>query len=327
MASVPFSTLIDRVRSGVSSIELVYTSHERWPLPRLSPLRTLRVSILDSSFNPPSLAHLALVNAPHICHLAREPDRIQVEGDYDAKLLLLSVRNADKQLKPGDATYVQRLEMMVLLAKDIVRNRPICLQDHFQTSHSDYAQTAYDNAAVAIIDEPTFVGKSKALIQFLRQRVSSYLPSSPDIDLTAAPDIPSSASVTQTVRPQLTFLVGMDTLERLFAPRFYPSEEAMLQALRQFFSVDGDDARVVCARRVLPGIMHTQDEKGQEFLGIIHDYLQRNRVTMIEIGEHEKEISSTQIRNLLGGGDNAWRRMTTSSVAEYITQQGLYSTT
>ncbi|OAX39717.1 hypothetical protein K503DRAFT_61401 [Rhizopogon vinicolor AM-OR11-026] len=59
--------LLQKVQRQESTVELVYTSHERWPF---SPLPvhpqpkpdTIRISVLDSSFNPPTSAHLALVN-------------------------------------------------------------------------------------------------------------------------------------------------------------------------------------------------------------------------------------------------------------------------
>ena len=78
--------------------------------------RTLHISVLDASFNPPTLAHLALANSlPPQTSPGYPPD-------FDARLLLLSVRNADKQLKPTDATYEQRIEMLVLLAHDLARS-------------------------------------------------------------------------------------------------------------------------------------------------------------------------------------------------------------
>ena len=110
-----FAALLQRVQKGLSAIELVYTPYPRWPLPpapTLAPAPTLRVSVLDSSFNPPTLAHLALASLPPpspassgSSPTAPAPDTaVPHHGeDFDARLLLLSVRNADKRLKPGDA--------------------------------------------------------------------------------------------------------------------------------------------------------------------------------------------------------------------------------
>ncbi|KAI0783945.1 hypothetical protein BC629DRAFT_1628786 [Irpex lacteus] len=139
-------TLLERVKRGESPLELVHTPHESWPYPRVTPSGPrFSISILDSSFNPPTRAHLALASLTSNTKSMSTPDR-----DFDARLLLLSVRNADKGLKPTDATYVQRLEMMIRLARDIYSPVP-------QGEHNA-------NTAVAIIDEPTFVGRPESLL-------------------------------------------------------------------------------------------------------------------------------------------------------------------
>ncbi|KAF8976808.1 hypothetical protein BDQ17DRAFT_1454716 [Cyathus striatus] len=153
-------TLLHKLQQGLSSprIELVYATHEWWPLPassssiRLSPesRQKLRISVFDSSFNPPTRAHLALANAPSPSLSSAASDATQ--ENYDATLLLLSVRNVDKSLSHGDATYLQRLEMMRILSGDM--------------------KQAEGNGAIAIIDEPTFVGKQRVLKGFLENRLA-----------------------------------------------------------------------------------------------------------------------------------------------------------
>jgi nicotinamide-nucleotide adenylyltransferase len=162
------SSAIERVQQRVVSAALVHTSHERWPLsPTQSlPRPSLRISVLDASFNPPTLAHLALANAPN----PSSP-----ESDYDAKLLLLSVRNADKLLQEGDATLYQRVEMMSFLAARIHHNSP----------------SSPPNIAVGLVNEPTFIAKSSALHGFLDDRLA---------ELTSNPS--------HSISTQLTFLMG-----------------------------------------------------------------------------------------------------------------------
>src|ERR1700694_3681385 len=63
--------------------------------------------ILDSSFNPPTKAHLALAMS------SATPSK------KSTVLLLLAIQNADKQPKP--ATFDHRLAMMDLLARKIER--------------------------------------------------------------------------------------------------------------------------------------------------------------------------------------------------------------
>ena len=90
------------------------------------------LAILDSSFNPPTTAHLAIASssfpAPAVHNLTLP---------YTDRLLLYSKRNAEKTLAAGDATDVERLEMMLLLSDAL--DPP---------------------AAVGLCSEPTFVGKS-----------------------------------------------------------------------------------------------------------------------------------------------------------------------
>lgn len=165
-----FSSAIERVQRQVISTALVYTSHERWPLPPTQELPRappqITISVLDSSFNPPTLAHLALANATNPFSLA---------SDYDAKLLLLSVRNADKAIQEGDATLSQRVEMMSLLAKGIHEESPSSPQ----------------NVAVGLVNEPTFIAKASTLRRFLDDRLAGL-----------AFDSSHATSV------QLTFLMG-----------------------------------------------------------------------------------------------------------------------
>ncbi|KAF7773557.1 hypothetical protein Agabi119p4_5724 [Agaricus bisporus var. burnettii] len=264
---------LSRVQHGLSRAELVHVSHPRWPLPLRGSPRLLRISVLDASFNPPTLAHLALLNAP------RPPEN----GDYDAKLLLLSVRNADKSLKPTDATYIQRLEMMHLLS-----------------------QRVQPNVAIGVINEPTFVGKSTLLLDFLRSHLKS-LRGENDIKL------------------ELSFILGLDTLERLIAPRYYPSEAEMLNALRRFLSPAEENSLVVCARRNQPATA-TSDDK----LKLAKEFIDSGRVLMINIGDDESTYSSTAVRNAINEyglgeeGRKSWGKYVPESIADYIAREKLY---
>jgi nicotinamide-nucleotide adenylyltransferase len=147
------SSTIGTVQRQVISAALVYTSHDRWPLPpkRTLPRTPLHISVLDSSFNPPTLAHLALASAAN---------PFSPGSDYDAKLLLLSVRNADKVIQEGDATLSQRVEMMSLLATRIHGN----------------SLDPPPNVAVGLVNEPTFIAKSSALRRFLDDHLASLRP-------------------------------------------------------------------------------------------------------------------------------------------------------
>lgn len=99
--------------SSPSPFELVFRSTTSWPFPskptsspRSGSARPmeLKISCLDSSFNPPTRAHLALATAPYPSSETGYGEA-KAGGEYDGHLLLLSVKNVDKVLQTGDATY------------------------------------------------------------------------------------------------------------------------------------------------------------------------------------------------------------------------------
>ncbi|KAH9915128.1 uncharacterized protein B0H18DRAFT_1042673 [Fomitopsis serialis] len=209
--------------------------------------------------------------------------------------------------------------MMLLLARDVLRV-PSASPAHGDGSPA--TAPPHDNVAVAIIDEPTFVGKSSVLLSYLRQRLSAPPASTP---ASFPPDVPlTSSSSAPPPRPQLTFLVGTDTLERLFAPRYYPSPSAMASALHRFLSAHpaGDDARVVCARRALL----SPEAQGEEakLRAAIREFAEEGRVLLVDIPEELRSVSSTLIRQGANGGHEQWREMVTPAVAEYIETHRLY---
>ncbi|KAF8907274.1 hypothetical protein CPB84DRAFT_1843980 [Gymnopilus junonius] len=262
--------LLQRVQQGLEKFQLIHAPHPTWPLPhshvvsQYNSRRPLRISILDSSFNPPTLAHLALANSPRSEGLSISEEANHADPPfYDAKLLLLSVKNVDKSLKPGDATYQQRLEMMSLLTLAI---QPDVDATSSSSPISDIFIPERANVAIGITDEPTFVGKANTLIDFLKTRLSSS-------------NAPVQVSVPQDI--ELTFLVGMDTLERLFAPRYYTSEEAMMSSLRKFFSQPpaGDNSRIVCARRVVEAPTSSE----LQALSFAKEFVDSGRIAIIDL--------------------------------------------
>ncbi|PAV16196.1 Nucleotidylyl transferase [Pyrrhoderma noxium] len=299
------SRCIANVQQQRSRIELVYKSHPRWPLPPMQatkvayssdlsgkslyhPVETnsenesgyssqpmpkpLKISVLDSSFNPLTLAHFALASS--FLPISTQGQEGAQNNAYDARLLLLSVRNVDKALKPGDATYEQRLEMMMLLAEELEVVAANTTNTNTNTNNPGNDASGLRNVAVGIIDEPTFVKKSSTLRSALQNQLSSLLTSTPNRGSDSDNSNPMPYSEPQSFNPakiglgiginhpeiQLHFLMGTDTLERLLAPRYYvPSSStnvdatlAMHTALRSFFSLPpegGDGSIVVCAGR------------------------------------------------------------------------------
>ncbi|RPD59602.1 Nucleotidylyl transferase [Lentinus tigrinus ALCF2SS1-6] len=326
-----FSSFLHRIQRGLSSVEMIHTSHPRWPLPpgRAHLLPTIQISVLDSSFNPPTLAHLALASILRPSPLspgssadipiAAHPSTV----DFDARLLLLSVRNADKQLKPGDATYEQRMEMMVLLTQDLARTPSRDLHTAHTTPLESIAHES--NVAVAIIDEPTFVGKSALLLDFLHKRISDLY--SGDGIIPAPQSLsPRDSTSTQPPSPKLTFLMGTDTIVRFFAARYYASEGAMQTALHRFLSPAENDSRIICARRVSRGVSREEEEKAETQLpDFVRDVAPADHIAFVDIGEKECAYSSSEVREKIAKGDESWRTMVTPRVAAYVEEHRLYS--
>ncbi|KAI8801445.1 hypothetical protein BJ742DRAFT_685092 [Cladochytrium replicatum] len=194
-------------------MEIIASTSPDWPQPKGgrptdSPHAIL---ILDSSFNPPTLAHL------RTCVWPLESPQ------FDAVLLLFSIANADKGVS---ADVDRRCELMKLLSDHIVEDTTSWLP--------------LLNVAVGVVNAARFVDKASLLQQYLGN--GSY---------------------------RLYFIVGVDTLVRFFAPKYYERTD-MAAVLDSFFddpvvgsvsrsgcegSVDqgGLGARLLCADRMSDG--------------------------------------------------------------------------
>jgi nicotinamide-nucleotide adenylyltransferase len=340
-----------------SEVEFIYFSQPTWPLgaPTTRDVedgsdlaanqKPIRISILDSSFNPPTIAHHALAasrfpvpslsvthagpspQAPSPSSLPTNEQEEREGGDYDSHMLLLSVTNADKKLKEGDATYEQRLEMMILLAKEL------------EASSSSTSSNPL-NICVVAIDEPTFAGKSKKLRKAIAQRLSS----------TSFHHNPTNINSRTQRDIELYFILGFDTVIRLFDPRFYGSDqERMKQVLEGFFGPStegGDGSSIICASRLMeaatPAVqteeestteaeetqkLQLQRKKEMDFFTSppVYQYWRNGRVRMMELAEDLQKVSSTQVRQAVKRDDKrAIGRLVPHSIMEYISSKGLY---
>ncbi|GAA5844844.1 hypothetical protein JCM9279_000015 [Rhodotorula babjevae] len=138
--ALPVASLLPREHMPFT---LVYASHGRWPLPPdaapsppAATPRRLRVCVLESSWNPPHLAHIAL--AQHC-------------PDADAHLLALTIGHPDKG-RIDERVAAVRVEMMRAAALDLVRR-----------AASEGGNEALGNVAVAVTEAPTFTEKSRLL--------------------------------------------------------------------------------------------------------------------------------------------------------------------
>jgi nicotinamide-nucleotide adenylyltransferase len=181
------------------------------------------------------------------------------------------------------------------------------------------SESGYANVAIAIIDEPTFVGKAAVLRDFLRARIAGLYSA-----LDRKTIKPTASGKISIPSARLVFLIGFDTFVRLLSPRYYVSEAAMMDALRLFFSPEGDDCYVVCARRTSAGVEYSvQEELEAKTLSIAKEFVEKERIALINIGADE--ISSSKVRTKIALKDETWKRLVTTSIADYIIQNRLYA--
>ncbi|CAK7203143.1 hypothetical protein SEUCBS139899_005872 [Sporothrix eucalyptigena] len=172
------------------------------PSPLVTPARQRsqihNLVILDSSFNPPTLAHMKLAISA-LQHL-RSTNTFSSFSPPTLKstrlLLLLSVNNADKAPKP--APFEQRLALMLAMARD---------------THAVLASSTADAGLdipidIGLTSEPYFHNKSNAI---------AISPFYVRPDFASAPDSKTT--------PDQLFLLGYDTLIRIFDAKYYKASD------------------------------------------------------------------------------------------------------
>ncbi|KAI9632959.1 uncharacterized protein MKK02DRAFT_19725 [Dioszegia hungarica] len=299
--SVPLATpsrdaiqaAIDRVSADRNAFELIHVSQPTWPFASEASQSSERahIVILDSSFNPPHFAHEAMASSTFPPPLVSSD--VDSQPPYSARLLLFSVRNIQKTPKAGDASPVQRLEMTLLLAARLAKSHALP-----------------GGVAVGILNEPTFVGKSRILHSHLSSPIS--------------PTASSSTSVPPAGRRiKLSFLIGSDTLTRFFQPSFYGGISGMNAASEEYF---GMGSLLICGRR---GEGKESRAVEQEVLDReeVRPWVEKGLVRMLESNQGgQEDISSTTIRTAIRDGDDAvLGGLIPEEIMAYIRREGLYT--
>ncbi|KAI9680498.1 MAG: hypothetical protein M1817_003938 [Caeruleum heppii] len=155
-SSASFRTALSAFTSSPARFKVLHSVNGPTNSP---PPRTLYV--LDSSFNPPTLAHLRIATSAITEDKAIEPKKL---------LLLLATQNADKAPKP--ASFEHRLGLMTALAHDIL--------SHLTSVPSKSPAPAID---IGVTTQPYFHDKASAISSFPPFAASDSTPSPTQVHL------------------------------------------------------------------------------------------------------------------------------------------------
>lgn len=270
---------IEHISSTPGSFSLV-DADDGWPFSRNSQ-SDIHLAILDSSFNPPTLAHQAIISSSYLGQ----------SNPYTARLLLYTPKNAAKTPTARDATPLQRLEMMSLLSSSL---------------HSlEASKNQEESIATALIHAPTFAAKASIL--------RSYIVN--ELNLGQRGE-----------EADLSFLVGMDTLVRIFDPNYYPEGE-MQTKLDGFFLPPprGAGANLVCARR---GTTPADREFEENLLkrDDIKPWVENGKVKVLGDGRDGwEDVSSTLVRECVRKSDwESVNKLLGEEMSLYIQKEELY---
>ncbi|KAM9905350.1 hypothetical protein OXX79_002209 [Metschnikowia pulcherrima] len=110
-----------------------------------------RILILDSSFNPPHVAHQTLAQEAIAYDFGGNSDTEKHENVSKSLLLLLSVKNADK-IVPAPASFEHRLAMMHLMANSL--------------------ENSYIDVGIGLTTHAKFADKSAAIQEYMETNLS-----------------------------------------------------------------------------------------------------------------------------------------------------------
>lgn len=252
------------------------------------------VYILDSSFNPPTQAHLRIV----ISALLYD----QTASSFPKRLLLLlATQNADKASKP--ASFEQRLAMMNIFAQEI-RQKVKEITRNEKTS----GENSCDHGIivdVGVTKRPYFHDKA-----------------------TAIEDSGFYKSPETNTAPEQVYLIGFDTLTRLLDPKYYPPAHT-LHPLNDFF--EKHRVRVTPRATEAYGGVEQQvlyvsalKDGEREHEGGKKGWADRIRLLEGETAEDET-VSSTKVREAVRKGDDALLdKYVVGGVRRFILDHRLY---
>lgn len=307
------------------------------PLP---PPKTL--FILDSSFNPPSIAHAALAQSAFLddCNSSSQqpsqPSQQQQqkkEYEFPHRLLLLfAVTNADKIAAP--ASFEHRLAMMTCFARD--------LQDFFASLTEK--QKGQDQKQEQKKDEQ----------QHKDENEEKQHPMAIDIGVTKYPFYTDKSRAIESeqgqklypTHPRHIHLLGYDTLTRIFTAKYYIQQQQRFNppfaALQPYFD-KGYELRVTLrpssssssAGPTSSSSVEKEDQKTSFLCNLTNPQgeMQKNgaqalwarQIEFVSPQSAEMGVSSTRIREAVKRGEwEVVRELCTPRVARWVEREGLY---
>ncbi|KAK1708101.1 hypothetical protein BDP67DRAFT_411616 [Colletotrichum lupini] len=296
--------------------------------------------VLDSSFNPPTLAHLRMAaSAVRDLRKGRSTTTTTTRGGGAGEsssgaggemgrrravrvLLLLAVNNADKKPKP--AAFGVRLGMMYAFAGDLrdeVRRRGVDGAEEGQRQEEEEEEEEDVEVDLGLTTMPYFHDKSQAIS---------------DTRFYARGDGGGE--------PEQVYLAGYDTLIRIFNPKYYNASSS--SSSPGGTAVEEAEAPIRRAldpflgRSKLRITMRTDDEWGGEgeqvaYLESLRDggledvggrRAWAERVEMVRgRDEGEEVVSSTKVREAASARDEeGLRRLVSARVKGWVLGEGLY---
>ena len=159
------------------------------------------------------------------------------------------------------------------------------------------------NIAIGLTDHAKFVDKSLSVLNYIKETENSH---SPDI--------------------KLTFLVGFDTLIRIFNPKYYLPDK-LTNSLEQFMK----NTDLFCLTRTDETFTHDQQSKYVDDIKSgshedIPSHWSDNIYLLENIGNNNRisTISSSAIRDCIKHQEEIWKSEVLPDVTEYIIQENLY---
>jgi nicotinic acid mononucleotide adenylyltransferase len=195
------------------------------------------VLIMDSSYNPPTLAHLHMILAG-------------IRDSIGTLVLSLSITNVDK-MRIGRGSLSQRKEWLLKLAEEVVILHP-----------------NVNVIVVVLLDSRLFFQKRRFIAEIVPNPV------------------------------EMTFLLGDDTLERLFAGQYYVGLDVE-QEFKEFF---GTSRIIAYARKyelgALSNLLNTWIDQVAISNAELVEAIKR-RITFAELDPEYRHISSTLVRDVI----------------------------